>query len=280
MSTLVTIQSTDLITNSRADLNSNFAALNTDKIETSVLDTDTSLTANSDSKIPTQKAVKAYVDAGGNVNASTTTKGIVEEATQAEINAGTATGATGAKLFVPADKAFSTVLSIVPTPPGTIDGSAPAAPTISVNTTAYVGQVYIPSKITANKISISVASVSVSGTLDLSLYSEDGQTQLFSVTTATISASGVTTTALSAIVLVPGIYYIVVNSNSTTNLVSYTWSTAGAPFNVAGGLSAGVSSEPRLRGELTITAGTPPATITPTTITDTDSRTLVFRLDN
>lgn len=100
MSTLTTIDASDLITDSRADINGNFTALNTDKIETSVIDTDTSLAANSDSKLPSQKAVKAYVDAGGNVNASETTKGIVEEATDAEVTAGTATGGTGAKLFV------------------------------------------------------------------------------------------------------------------------------------------------------------------------------------
>lgn len=100
MSTLVTIQATDLITNSRADINNNFSALNTDKIETSVLDTDTALTANSDAKIPSQKAVKAYVDAGGNVNASETNKGIVEEANLNETVSGTAVGATGARLFV------------------------------------------------------------------------------------------------------------------------------------------------------------------------------------
>lgn len=104
MSTLVTIQSTDLITNSRADINDNFSALNTDKMETSVLDTDTTLAANSDAKVATQKAVKAYVDAGGNVNASETAKGIVEEATQTEVNAGTATGATGARLYVNPEK--------------------------------------------------------------------------------------------------------------------------------------------------------------------------------
>lgn len=63
MSILTTIQSTDLITNSRSDINDNFSALNTDKMETSVLDTDTTLAADSDSKVPTQKAVKAYVDA-------------------------------------------------------------------------------------------------------------------------------------------------------------------------------------------------------------------------
>lgn len=117
MSTLTTIQSTDLITNSRADINGNFAALNSEKLETSVLDTDTTLAANSNSKVPTQAAVKAYVDAGGNVNASTTGKGIVEEATQAEVDAGTATGGTGARLFInpsaspkakfPASSAFS-----------------------------------------------------------------------------------------------------------------------------------------------------------------------------
>jgi len=63
MSSITTINSTDLITNSRADINTNFSNLNTDKIETSVLDTDTTLAANSDSKIPSQKAIKAYVDA-------------------------------------------------------------------------------------------------------------------------------------------------------------------------------------------------------------------------
>lgn len=100
MATIVTIASGDLISNSRADLNTNFSNLNSDKIETSALDTDTSLAANSDAKIATQKAVKAYVDTGGNSNASTTVRGIVEEATEAEAAAGTAAGATGARLFV------------------------------------------------------------------------------------------------------------------------------------------------------------------------------------
>ncbi len=63
MATIVTIAASDLISNSRADLNTNFTNLNSDKIETSYLDTDTALAANSDSKIATQKATKAYVDA-------------------------------------------------------------------------------------------------------------------------------------------------------------------------------------------------------------------------
>ena len=87
MSTITTINGVDAISTSRTTINTNFSNLNTDKIETSTLDTDTTLAANSDSKIATQKAVKAYVDSGGNVNASTTARGIVELATQAEFNA-------------------------------------------------------------------------------------------------------------------------------------------------------------------------------------------------
>lgn len=122
MTTITTIQSTDVIANSRTDINTNFSNLNTDKIETSVIDTDTSLTANSDSKIPSQKAVKAYVDSGGNPNASTTVKGTVEEATLAEVQSGAATGGTGARLFINpstangiVNKTTSTTSSATPT---------------------------------------------------------------------------------------------------------------------------------------------------------------------
>lgn len=100
MSTLTTILGTALPSNSRADINSNFSALNTDKIETSVLDTDTALTANSDAKVATQKAVKAYVDGVGTATATTTVKGTVEIATQAQVTAGTALGETGASIVV------------------------------------------------------------------------------------------------------------------------------------------------------------------------------------
>jgi hypothetical protein len=65
MSTIITLEGDNLKRVSRVDINSNFAALNTEKIETSYLDTDTTLAANSDTKIATQKAVKSYVDAGG-----------------------------------------------------------------------------------------------------------------------------------------------------------------------------------------------------------------------
>ena len=100
MSVITTINSSDEISDGPAALNQNFQNLNEGKVEVSALDADTTLAANSDDKIPTQKAVKAYVDSGGNANASATNAGIVEEATQAEILAGTATGGSGARLYV------------------------------------------------------------------------------------------------------------------------------------------------------------------------------------
>lgn len=55
MATITEILGDDLISDSRTDINTNFTNLNSDKIETSYLDTDTALTANSDTKIATQK---------------------------------------------------------------------------------------------------------------------------------------------------------------------------------------------------------------------------------
>ena len=100
MSTISTIAGSDTITSSRTVINTNFSNLNADKEEISNKSTDTALTANSDTLYPTQKAVKAYVDTVGVATATTLIKGIVEVATQAEVDAGTATGGTGASLVV------------------------------------------------------------------------------------------------------------------------------------------------------------------------------------
>lgn len=62
MSTITSLGASDNGAVSRTTINTNFTNLNTDKIETSVLDTDTALSANSDSKVATQKATKTYVD--------------------------------------------------------------------------------------------------------------------------------------------------------------------------------------------------------------------------
>ena len=86
MSTITNINAGDTITSSRTVINTNAQNLNTDKIETSVLDTDTTLAANSDAKIPSQKAVKAYVDA---LAALTT-----QVASKSDVSAGPASSST------------------------------------------------------------------------------------------------------------------------------------------------------------------------------------------
>jgi len=75
MSTITTLTAADNGAVSRTVINDNVTNLNTDKIETSVLDTDVNLAADSNSKVATQKAVKTYVDssAGDPISVETTT---------------------------------------------------------------------------------------------------------------------------------------------------------------------------------------------------------------
>ena len=64
MTAITTINSGDLISNSRTDINSNFAALNSGKVETSLVSTDATLGGStpSSTKLPVESAVKSYVD--------------------------------------------------------------------------------------------------------------------------------------------------------------------------------------------------------------------------
>lgn len=139
--TIITLQENDQMSGSRADINSNFDSLNTNKIETSYLDTDTSMAANSDTKIPSQKAVKTYIDTQGGANASTTARGIVEEATSAEMISGSGTGATGARLFInPTLVAETGADKIVKTKStGLLDTSILPGVTVALGTTTRAG---------------------------------------------------------------------------------------------------------------------------------------------
>ncbi len=138
--TLVNIQATDVVKDSRATINSNFSYLDgriTSEVATiNSAITDLDITKAEDnvvvritgvqtiagvktfssfpvtpSSAPTtdyQVANKKYVDDAafaGVSDASETVKGVVEEATDAEVAAGTAVGATGAKLFITPAKA-------------------------------------------------------------------------------------------------------------------------------------------------------------------------------
>ena len=154
---------------------------------------------------------------------------------------------------------------------------------LSSNTLMHIGQIIIPFKITVNKVTFRRGPTGASaGTYDISMYSEDGQTQIFSVTSAS-AATGNTiyTTAVSAVVVNPGIYYIAINPNTDASANDLTfWTIGSEPFSVTEGLPSDVASEPVMQGTLAISAGTPPATITPTSIGEVTNSTLIVRLDN
>lgn len=312
MSTITTINGTDVISTSRTTINTNFSNLNTDKIETSYLDTDTALTANSDSKIATQKAVKAYVDAGGNQNASTTQRGIVEEATSAEMIAGTGAGGSGARLFINptlvaetgADKIVKTKSTglldssiipvtlptakvLIPRPVVPLNPQATQMGVLtdwSVDTTMQVGLIEIPFAITVNKVSVRTGTMTGAMTIDIQLYSEDGQTKTNLVVDGSIANTEddtIHTFSVSAISVAAGNYYLAFNVVDATGGQLAVWNTdATIPFSTTAGLAEDVSSEPILQGTIAISSGTPPSTITPTSITPADDKILIIRLDN
>lgn len=162
------------------------------------------------------------------------------------------------------------------TQPNWIPANTPLAPlTLNVNTTMNVGQFVLPYQITVNKISISVTTVTVAGTLDLTIFTEDGQTQSIAVTTASISGTGVNTTSVSAVVLNPGVYYFAVNPNDTADIAI----TAISQSTISNDLMSSVTSEPVVMGTVTITAGTP-AAFTPSSVTTANTKLAYFRLDN
>lgn len=270
MSTITTINGVDAISTSRTTINTNFSNLNTDKIETSTLDTDTTLAANSDSKIATQKAVKAYVDSGGNVNASTTARGIVELATQAEFNARTSTGATGAKLVVTPD-IMPVATSLLPIPAAgyfTITSENGTG-----NTTARVGRFIIPFNITVSKLSLYVTSHTTSGTIKVALFSEDGQTQILTATSSSITTTGLVTITISPSVSISaGVYNFMVLYVSTASFAMTTYDDNAAALLVP------PSGEPFYGGTLTVTADTIPSTFDPTAVTIVREM-FAFRLD-
>jgi hypothetical protein len=224
--------------------------------------------------------MKEYIDAAsvaGAVDASTTAKGIVEEATQAEINALTSTGGTGAKLFAPIDKMDRSATTIVPLPVAAI----PDVSTVNANDPA-VGHfcLYtIPFKITVNKISLRTATISGTSTYDVSLYSEDGQNKIFTVTTDTLSTSAILETVVSSVTLVPGNYWIMVNVNDSITTGQYSAYSFALPFAATTSL-LNTTTDPVISGSLAITSGTPPTTFDPTALTISVTQGAIVRLDN
>ena len=135
---------------------------------------------------------------------------------------------------------------------------------------------------TINSITFRTGTVTAAGTLNLTLYAEDGQSQLFSVTTANLSSSNALfTTAVSSVAITGGNYYLFANTNSdSTNLLISAWAISAVPFGATSGLTNDVTSEPRSQGTISITSGVPATTFDPTAITDANDQIIITRFDS
>ncbi len=89
--TLITASSTNTLTAKSIDVDNNTVTnIETDNFKTGVIDTDVTLAANSDTKIATQKAVKAYADGLLAANDAMTYKGAIDASTNPNYPAGDA----------------------------------------------------------------------------------------------------------------------------------------------------------------------------------------------
>lgn len=141
----------------------------------------------------------------------------------------------------------------------------------NTNTTGAVFAFSLLYGMTVNKLSINVTAVGTTGTLKIGIFSQDGQTQYISITTASISGAGIVTTSVSAVALLAGVYYCVVIPVSTAAVTLTTWSP---------GALTGVTGKPTLSGIYTVTASTMPSTLTIANISPSGSNGAVIRFDN
>ena len=148
---------------------------------------------------------------------------------------------------------------------------APSLTNTRFDASAYI----IPFTITVNKVSFTIdGTVSTPGTLLFGIYREDG-TAFLSTTTIKFGGAGqaTSTTLQSAVTLFPGIYYMGLMANGTTNLAVYEWGCRGLGNDI-------ITNEPGLCGAVTAAASTLPASINTVTGFSVGNAGPVIRLDN
>lgn len=164
------------------------------------------------------------------------------------------------------------VLSMQPGPPnGGFFNTA--AVTFASSVTGYVGLYNTPAGIQFNSFSLSVSSVRVGGPLSVGFYTEDGQTRMSSLVTATYSTNGVKTESVSSVVLRPGNFYTVVVPTGGTNV-----DVRGIALTSTGTISS-VVGKPVFSGNLSVSAGTLPPSFVPSTVSLGNPSCITFRLD-
>lgn len=141
-------------------------------------------------------------------------------------------------------------------------------------TTRNVGLFNTPEAITVNQIAYNVAAVTTAGTYRICLYDETGNSKLIDVTD--VPAAGVNTVTVSPAVYLPASnYYVAIGCSVTCNNTISTFTTTATAWVNGASVPAGKKIH---EGTVTHTSGTCNSTLG--TITGSNSKTPVLRLDN
>jgi len=223
------------------------------------------------------------------VLSSTTVAGESEEATVAEITAGTGAGATGARLFINPtstvsvsagagdvgkvprlnaaglmDKTFNESFTTCVTRPVSLETAIPNAGAITQNNALFGAHlVYIPAQITISQATFDVTAVGGNFTMYLALYSYDGQTRILNSSLA-ITASGRRTLTFGAVTIPAGFYYegIILGGSGVATQTYWRWNVGDTTTFI---MNATSGKNPYF-GTFAVTANTLPVTFTPSTL--------------
>ena len=262
MSNLTSILGSDLISNAPSVLTGNFQNLNQDKVQISSVATNNLVYSNGTATITPISSI-------GTLNQILTSQ-----------------GASLPPLFQDANITFPSVLTMIPNPVSLVDNGGASPVTILAITSQSVmslGKVVIPFTISASILAFMNGTATVADTLDLSLYSEDGATRIFSVTSSSVGvANSLNIVPLTSLLSInPGIYYLGINGNTAgVNLQINTYDTE-TTTNYAQllDIQSSVAGAAVVEGTLIIPAGAPPASFTPSVLTVGQDRTLAFRIN-
>lgn len=177
------------------------------------------------------------------------------------------------------------VKTVIPFPVYPIaPGQAQAATNIVVDdsaSTMLVGQVIIPFNIVASKITTwQTAAVGARYKERITLYTEAGDSSVFTVTTSVInSGSPSVATSIPSTSIAAGIYYIGVNTSTVgSSIQTMFWVTeTNDPFST--GYFNNVVGKEVIQGTVSILTGIPPVAITSSILSSVGNKTLAFRLD-
>jgi len=168
-------------------------------------------------------------------------------------------------------------ISTTSIPKITLPYSATANIGRSVNTAMYFAMIDVPETITVAKVTFWVNAFTAAGTFKIALFSQDGATQLFNLTTASVAAATqMITTSITPTIIPAGKYYLASLSNGTGNyeLMHYDPGTAYTNMNF-------LSGEVYYNGIKTVTASTMPTSFDPTaSVTAERYGGIVVRFDN